>query len=244
MPGSPPAGDRLRREAPPAGRSARGRAGAVRQGSAGGSRGPQLSRAPARERPLLPPEAVPAPGPHRAAAQPPPRRPLRRPKPRPRSLSEGPQPVPGDPQPVVQSETYPPGRRWRTDALPPASPAHPGTRCPVPRRPRIAVRPRPQPPVHPCGRVSRDRPCPRAQVPQPAGARLPLPAGPMPSDRAILDDLAGGARDGGWGRSFGPRMLPRVAPGRASRPAYRGGGASAKAVHNLGGPIPPAAAEG
>jgi len=88
----------------------------------------------------------------------------------------------------------------------------------------------------------------RQQGEGPAASPRPDPhrAAPTRGVRRVLGDLARDARAGGRGRSFGPRKLPRAAPGRASGPAYRGWRASATAlVHNpRDGPIPPAAFEG
>jgi hypothetical protein len=96
----------------------------------------------------------------------------------------------------------------------------------------------------------------RSRTPRSAGSPLPnetgrpsrpgprRPRGPAPGRpadrpprrpaRGVRGALVGDARADGWGRSFGPRKLPRAAPGRASGPAYRGRRASATAlVHNL-----------
>jgi hypothetical protein len=70
-------------------------------------------------------------------------------------------------------------------------------------------------------------------------------AGPTRGGRAVLGDLVAGVPGGGLDRSFGPRMLPRVAPrgGRRAQPI----GAEAlprRLSTTWAAPIPPAAAEG
>jgi hypothetical protein len=79
---------------------------------------------------------------------------------------------------------------------------------------------------------------PRADWPAEPGGRVPPDRGPAASPiRAVRLVLVGLVRDvlaGGWGRSSGPRKLPRAAPGRALRPAYRCGDASATGRPNLG----------
>jgi hypothetical protein len=69
--------------------------------------------------------------------------------------------------------------------------------------------------------------------------------GPAQEVRRVPGDLVRDALAGAWGRSFGPRMLPRAAPGRASSPAYRGGRASATSSStSWEGPIPPTGSGG
>jgi hypothetical protein len=109
-------------------------------------------------------------------------------------------------------------------------------------------------PRRPCGRSLPEEPRPEA-VRRPGPARLPgrprwagWPAGPggrVPPKRGLAASpiravrliLVGLVRDvlaGGWDRSSGPRKLPRAAPGRALRPAYRCGDASATGRPHLG----------
>src|SRR5512132_1745718 len=122
---------------------------------------------------------------------------------------------PGGPGPIPEEEPPPDQSGLRRDAAP----------APLPGARWRAGERTAQPPARKewAGRSHR---CRRAQRPLVC---------PTQGDREVLADLVGGARGGGGGRSFCPRVLPRVAPERASCPAYRGGGASAKAVHNLRG---------
>jgi hypothetical protein len=156
--------------------------------------------------------------------------PLRRP------ARAGPRPARGRPPPRQRRTHRTRGRRGRGRASQEAPREH-GVRHPVAERPRWVGGPRAGwPAAWTCSSPPRRAPA--------TGAATAPKLGPTRVVRPVLAGLVRDALAGRWGRSAGPRKLPRAAPGRALGPAYRGGDASAKAVHNLGGPIPPAAAEG
>jgi hypothetical protein len=185
------------------------------------------------------------PGPtrRRVALDPPQRSPLGPDRPRWPHPSRQSAPGPHRPFPPATLRPRPPGRARHQPRQPgrehpsdpgPARPLHP-TPGPgqmlgqEPRAPRTSARP---------ARQQGEGP---AAWPPPD----PRPAAPTQEVRRVLGDLGRDARAGGRDRSFGPRKLPRAAPGRASGPAYRGRRASATAlVHNPRRPIPPAAFEG
>jgi hypothetical protein len=158
------------------------------------------------------------------------------------------------PAPLPRRQARRPGT---THPLPPATrrPRPPGRARVRPREPGRDHRsdPRPGRPLHPTPVPGADQAPPqgdlgwagtaprmgagppRRQGEGPAASPPPdpRPAAPTRGARRVLGDLARDARAGGRGRSFGPRKLPRAAPGRASGPAYRGWRASATAlVHN------------
>jgi hypothetical protein len=70
-------------------------------------------------------------------------------------------------------------------------------------------------------------------------------AGPARATRVVPGDRGRGALARGWGRSFGPRKLPRAAPRTGVGPSLSGRGRFRDSRPAAwGGPIPPTAAEG
>jgi hypothetical protein len=220
----------------------RPRPGARRSGPAAGGPGPSPGARPVDRRRSRAGSARPV-----VAARYPgaPARRFARPGPRPargrlarRQARAGPRPGRGDRGRTSQEA---PRERDARDPAPEGTPeGWEATEAPRPRRP--------------CGRSLPEGPRPEA-VRRPGPARLPgrprwagWPAGPggrVPPGRgpaaspirAVRLILVGPVRDvlaGGWDRSSGPRKLPRAAPGRALRPAYRCGDASATGRPHLG----------
>jgi hypothetical protein len=177
---------------------------------------------------------------------------LRRVHPRP---SPPPGPAPPCPSGLAHPRPQPPVQSCgQSPRGPPGGPPSLRPRIPqppAPGRPWVACPWQPRPPDRTGPRAARGPAPPPRQNQEETDwssrrrwTRRP-PGDPTRVDRAVLDDLVGGARGGGWGRSFGPRMLPRVAPPGGRRAQPIGAGALPRRLSTTWtGPIPPAAAEG
>jgi hypothetical protein len=150
--------------------------------------------------------------------------------------------APGRPPPEPDRPVSPgPPQRPRPAHLRPGDPAH-LVRGPGRPSARDLGRPSAPGPGGPWG------PEERAAPPQAPAAVTPRPRGwdqPPRAARLAPGDRVRGALARGWGRSFGPRKLPRAAPRTGVGPSLSGRGRFRDSRPQPGkGPIPPTAAEG